>query len=87
MNEIMNEVMKKNKDMVNHPNHYLITTKNGDQIECLDAVRILDLNFNVGNAFKYIWRAGRKDKAKMMEDLKKAIFYLNEEIDYLENEK
>jgi hypothetical protein len=41
-------------------------------------------NFNRGNAIKYIWRAGLKDKAKEIEDLKKAVWYINREISKLE---
>jgi hypothetical protein len=42
------------------------------------------MNFNLGNAMKYIWRAGIKDEAKHIEDLKKAVFYINDEIKRLE---
>lgn len=46
-------------------------------------------DFNIGNAIKYLWRAGRKGDAsltqfeKTIEDLRKAIFYINDEIDLL----
>lgn len=62
-------------DMVNHPRHY---TSDLSGIECIRIVR--HRNFNVGNAIKYLWRAGIKDDAKQIEDLKKAIFYINDEI-------
>lgn len=74
------------KDMVNHPNHY---TTDPSGIECIEVVR--HRNFNIGNAIKYLWRAGLKkeegleDKQKHIEDLKKAIFYLQDEIFRLEN--
>jgi hypothetical protein len=77
---------KHDKDMVNHPNHY---TADPSGIECIEVVR--HRNFNVGNAIKYLWRAGLKkeegleDKQKHIEDLKKAIFYLQDEIFRLEN--
>lgn len=67
-------------DPVNHPSHY--TTKNiqcgqcGKYIECIDVTR--HQNFNLGNAMKYIWRADFK--AKPIEDLKKAAWYINDEI-------
>jgi hypothetical protein len=47
----------------------------------------------VGNAIKYLWRAGLKDdpvlghKAKTIEDLRKAIFYIQDEISRLETQK
>ena len=41
-------------------------------------------NFNIGNAFKYLWRAGIKDDKKHIEDLQKAIFYIQDEINRLE---
>lgn len=52
-------------------------------IECIDIVKYE--NFNIGNALKYIWR--RKHKGKEIEDLKKAIYYLECEIDLLVKEK
>ena len=52
-------------------------------IECIDIVK--HENFNIGNALKYIWR--RKDKGKEVEDLKKALYYLECEIDMLIKEK
>jgi hypothetical protein len=42
------------------------------------------MNFNLGNAMKYIWRAGIKSDEKHIEDLQKAIFYINDEINRLE---
>ncbi len=73
-------------DNVNHPPHY--TSRNifchcdleGSQpIECIDITR--HFNFNLGNAIKYIWRSEFKGKQK--EDLKKAIWYLQDEINNL----
>jgi hypothetical protein len=72
--------MKTNADPVNNPRHY---KANG--IEVLDVIEAFNLNFNTGNAVKYICRAGRKDPSKHVEDLKKAIFYLNREVIKLEN--
>jgi hypothetical protein len=66
-------------DMVNHPPHY---TSDPSGVECIQITR--HRNFNVGNAIKYLWRAGIKDDAKQIEDLKKAIFYINDEINRLE---
>jgi ATP-dependent Clp protease ATP-binding subunit ClpA len=57
-------------DSVNHPAHY---TRGG--YECLNVIEALQLGYHLGNAFKYIWRAGHKNDAT--EDIKKAIVYLN----------
>lgn len=69
------------KDAVNHPSHY-----NADPsgIECIEIVR--HRNFNIGNAIKYLWRAGLKDGNKDVQDLKKAIWYIEDEIKRLEDE-
>lgn len=66
-------------DQVNHPEHY---TTDPSGIECIEITR--HRNFNIGNAFKYLWRAGIKDEARHIEDLKKAMFYIQDEINRLE---
>lgn len=72
---------KDNHDNVNHPSHY---TSHPSGIECIQITRHYD--FCIGNAIKYLWRAGLKhssslsDKEKHIEDLNKAIWYINEEI-------
>ena len=63
------------EDNVNHPQHY----KTGG-IETIDFIEAKGLNFNTGNAVKYISRSGKKDPAKYKEDLQKAVWYLNREI-------
>ena len=65
-------------DAVEHPSHY---TSDPSGVECIAITR--HRNFNVGNAFKYLWRAGLKDDAKQVEDLRKAIWYINDEIERL----
>ncbi|MDE2031369.1 MAG: DUF3310 domain-containing protein [Patescibacteria group bacterium] len=67
-------------DIVNHPKHY---TSHKSGVECIEIVR--HMNFNRGNAIKYIWRAG--EKGNEIEDLKKAAWYINDEIKRLENVK
>lgn len=62
-------------DPVNHPAHY--TT---GKIECIDFIEDKQLGFHLGNAVKYIVRAGKKDPSKTIEDLEKAAWYLNREI-------
>lgn len=70
-----------NVDMVNHPPHY---TGDPSGVECIEITR--HRNFNVGNAIKYLWRAGLKgDESKTIEDLKKSVFYINDEIARLES--
>lgn len=71
------------KDDVNHPSHYT-WLKELCGIEVLDITRHLD--FNTGNAVKYLLRAGRKDPKKTIEDLEKAIFYIKDKINMLKNE-
>ena len=68
---------KRYHDPVNHPKHY---TSHLSGVECIQITR--HHNFNVGNAIKYLWRADLKD-AKL-EDLKKAAWYINDEIKWLE---
>lgn len=63
-------------DAVNHPQHYA-----GNGIEVIDAIEAWELGFSLGNAVKYIARAGRKDPAKRLEDLRKAAWYINREIE------
>lgn len=87
--EAKTPVLIESIDRVNHPSHYTwLKEKCG--IEVIDITRHLD--FDSGNAVKYILRAGHKseegysDKEKQIEDFKKAIFYLNDKIKMLEKE-
>ena len=66
-------------DNVNHPSHYT-----SGQIEVIDFIEDQHLGFHLGNAVKYISRAGRKDPARTVEDLRKAAWYLNRQIERLE---
>ena len=64
---------------VNHPGHY-----GGDSTyETIKVIEAWNLDFHLGNAVKYISRAGKKDKTKTVEDLEKAIWYLNRKIQQL----
>jgi hypothetical protein len=71
--------MDKINDNVNHPSHYT-----DGKIEVIDFIEDKNLSFHRGNAVKYIARAGKKDPAKEIEDLRKAIWYLTREIQRLE---
>ena len=62
---------------VNHPSHYHADSG----IEVIDAIEAWGLNFSLGNAVKYIARAGHKENA--VEDLEKAAWYIDREIDRL----
>jgi hypothetical protein len=62
-------------DPVNHPKHY---TSHPSGIECIEIVR--HMGFNLGNVVKYIWRDGLKDTEVELQDLKKALWYLQDEI-------
>lgn len=64
-----------NSEKVNHPSHY-----NTGKIEVIDFIEDQQLDFHLGNAIKYICRAGRKDVKKTTEDLQKALWYINRKI-------
>lgn len=74
-------------DNVNHPQYY---NSHPSGIECIEIAR--HYCFSIGNAIKYLWRDGLKgdasmsDKQKEIEDLKKAIWYIQDRISELENE-
>jgi len=65
-------------DKVNHPKHY---TNHPSGVECIQITEWM--NFNLGNAVKYLWRAGIKDEVTTLEDLKKAQWYITREIERL----
>ena len=68
-----------NNDAVNHPSHY---TDGG--IETIDFIEAKKLPYHLGNAIKYISRAGKKDQNKTVEDLRKAVWYIERYIKVLE---
>ena len=63
-------------DNVNHPSHYT-----DGKIEVIDYIEDKKLGYHLGNACKYISRAGKKDAAKRIEDLQKAIWYISRQIE------
>lgn len=67
---------------VNHPSHY-----NSGKIEVIEALEDWNLNFCLANTVKYIARAGKKDPTKEIEDLEKARWYLNRQIEVLKAKK
>lgn len=66
-------------DPVNHPSHYT-----DGKIEVIDFIEDKKLGFCLGNAVKYIARAGKKDPSKEVEDLKKAAWYVARRIHEIE---
>lgn len=64
----------KKEDVINHPSHYV----GGRKFEPIDVIEDWGLGFCLGNTIKYISRAGRKDD--VLQDLKKALWYLQREI-------
>ena len=80
------QLLPKSGESVNHPNHY------GGEKNTYEVIKVceawgLDLDAYLFNVVKYVARAGKKDKNKEIEDLKKAEFYLKRKISNLENEK
>jgi len=67
-------------EKINHPDHYNWLPG----IECIDVVE--HFNFNLGNAVKYLWRAGFKNGESWKDDLSKAIWYIMREIERRETE-
>lgn len=82
--------MENKRDLVNHPSHYT-WLKDVCGVEVIDITR--HLNFNKGNVIKYVLRSGYKDEQGMsmaqkeIEDLKKARFYIDDEIKRLEKDE
>jgi hypothetical protein len=69
-------------EQVDHPQHY------GGESNPYEAIKVIDvweLGFSLGNTVKYISRAGKKNKEKELEDLKKALWYLQHHIKTLSN--
>ena len=64
----------KTNDPVNHPTHY---TQNPSGVECIQITE--HFNFCIGNALKYLWRSG--EKGNYVQDLEKAKWYIQREID------
>ena len=68
-------------EQVNHPNHYF---GEDNPYEVIKVIEAWDLNFHLGNTVKYVARAGKKNKDEELQDLKKALWYLEREISNLE---
>ena len=68
-------------DAVEHPAHYT-----SGKIEVIDYIEDQKLPYHLGNAIKYISRAGKKDPEKTVEDLQKAVWYINRYIGLLQKD-
>ncbi|KQX44017.1 hypothetical protein ASD97_25930 [Streptomyces sp. Root63] len=66
------------EDEVNHPSHY---TSHPSGVECIQVTE--HMNFNLGNSVKYLWRAGLKGEDTSIQDLQKAVWYIEREIQRL----
>lgn len=67
-------------EKINHPAHY-----GGDTVyEAIKVIEAWQLGFCLGNTVKYISRCGKKPDAALLDDLRKAAWYLNREIKNLE---
>ena len=63
--------------VVDHPAHY----QGANGLEAIDVIEGFGLNYCLGNAVKYLLRAGKKDPARWREDLQKARWYIDREIE------
>lgn len=71
-------------EKVNHPNHY------GGEKNTYEAIKVIEawhLGFCLGNVVKYISRAGKKNQDTLIEDLEKAKWYLDRELQRLKSER
>ncbi len=69
---------------VDHPDHY------GGADNAYETIKVIEawgLDFHLGNAVKYISRAGKKEVADPITDLRKAIWYIQRRIDQIERER
>lgn len=76
------ETIMTKPDPVSHPPHYT-----HGKFETIDVIEDWQLGFCLGNAVKYISRAGKKDPTKTVEDLRKSVWYIEREIARLERSK
>ena len=77
--DLNNKSTRNNKeDLVNNPSHY---NSDPSGVKCIEITR--HRNNNIGNVIKYVWRNGLKDGNSDIQDLEKAAWYLNDEIQRL----
>ena len=73
-----------NYEYINHPQHY---GGESNTYEVIKVIEALEMDFHLGNTFKYIARAGKKGTDKEIQDLKKALWYLERKIQLLESQQ
>lgn len=71
-------------EQVKNPSHY---GGKDNPYEVIKVIRAWAMGFNLGNTIKYIARAGKKNPDKHIEDLEKALWYLQDEIDFLKSQR
>lgn len=69
-------------EFVNHPQHY---GGEDNPYEVIKVIEATDMDFHLGNAYKYIARAGKKGTDKEVQDLKKAIWYIERKIQLIQD--
>ncbi len=69
-------------EYVNHPQHY---GGENNPYEVIKVIEALEMDFHLGNTFKYIARAGKKGTDKELQDLEKALWYLQRKIELVKN--
>lgn len=72
----------KKHDAVNHPKHYT-----DGRIEVIEFIEDKKLDYHIGNAVKYVCRAGKKSPQTEVQDLQKAVWYINRKISNLQAKK
>jgi len=72
------------REQVNHPQHY---GGENNPYEAIKVIEAWELGFSLGNTVKYISRAGKKGKDKELEDLRKALWYLQHHIETIEKNR
>jgi hypothetical protein len=77
--------MNENKEMVNHPSHYQFGDDKTYEVVNVCEAWGLDKDAYIFNVVKYVARAGKKDTDKELQDMKKALWYLNRKIERLES--
>jgi hypothetical protein len=77
--------MSENKEMVNHPSHYQFGDDKTYEVVNVCEAWGLDKDAYIFNVVKYVARAGKKDTDKELQDMKKALWYLNRKIERLES--
>lgn len=80
--DVMNAEQKEENGAIDHPSHY-----QAGQFEAINVIEAWGLGFHLGNTVKYISRAGRKPGNSLIQDLKKARWYLDRFIEMLERAK